>query len=185
MRYVLDIDQITSLSSKAGIRSLAELCKKAKINKNSITPYIKGERSPFTQVVLDIAEALNTPALSLISTGEDKVIKEIKTRLAPLLEDSMGIFLFGSRARKSNKKFSDIDIGVTGGVNKIDFQNFVSFKSKVDDAFDDYHLSVNLINLDMAPLDFSLNIKEDLVYISGNNNSASYFQGYLSGRKEN
>ena len=185
MSYLLDLDKITLLSADSGLRSLAELCKKAKINKNSITPYIKGERSPFTQVVLDIANALNTSPLDLVSTGEDKITKEIKSRLAPLLEESVAIFLFGSRARKTNKKFSDIDIGVTGGINKIDFETFSLFKSRVDDAFDDYHLSVSLVNLDIAPLDFLVNIENDLVYFNGYKNSASYFQGYLSGRKEN
>ncbi len=189
MRYQLDIDKISRLSADLGINSLAELSKKAKINKNSITSYIKGLRSPFTQVVLDIADALNTPALNLVRTAEDEVERELKARLAPLLDGlldgSVAILLFGSRARKDNKKFSDIDIGVTGGSTKLDFGTYSIFKSKVDDAFDSYHLSINLVNLDMAPLDFLLNIQQDLVYVCGDNNSASYFRGYLSGRKEN
>jgi len=183
--FHLNISKIESLGQQLGISSMAELCKRADINKNSITPYIKGERAPFTQVVLDISEALGVSPMELVSSGEDEVLQCVRNLLLPLLEIDTAVLMFGSRARKSNKKFSDIDLGVTGGAHKLDFDNYSLLKSKADDALDNYHLSVNLVNLDIAPLDFLINIEPDLLYICGNKSSATYFQGYLSGRKEN
>jgi transcriptional regulator with XRE-family HTH domain len=185
VNFVLDVEKLKAFSRKAGIQTIGELCEKANIHKNSITPYLKGERSPFTQVVLDIAAALRVSAQDLVGVGEDHIVTDLRSRLGTLMESGWSLFLFGSRARGSEKKFSDIDVGVTGGKVKLSFSDFSIFKSKAEDAYDNYPLSLNLVNLDMAPADFLLNIEPDLTFICGNEISSAFFLGYVYGRKEN
>ena len=70
------------------------------------------KRSPFTRVVMDISKALNVPAVELIETEQDSLVSELQQMLAPLTPPGQAIFLFGSRSRKTAKKFSDIDVGI-------------------------------------------------------------------------
>lgn len=183
--FLIDFSKLRLLGEKIGARNLSEICSLAGINKNSITPYVKGERSPFASVVLRLSEALEVSPLDIIvSSDEDEVISYIKKQIKEALDDSEVVFLFGSRARGDHKKFSDIDLGITGGKSQTDFSRFVTLKSNIDDKFDNYHLTINLVNLDMAPLDFLLQIEADLLYLCGNEKSAAYFQGSLNARKE-
>jgi transcriptional regulator with XRE-family HTH domain len=182
--FTIDFPKLRSLGLKKGARNLSEICSLAGINKNSITPYVKGERSPFASVVLRLSEAFDVSPLDIIiGSDEDEVISFSRKKFKEALDESEVVFLFGSRARGDHKKFSDIDVGITGGSSKTDFSRFVALKSIIEDKFDNYHLSINLVNLDMAPLDFLLQIEADLLYLCGNEKSAAYFQGYLNARK--
>lgn len=183
--FILDIEKIRIQAKKLGIQNLGELCKKANIHQNSITPYIQKKRSPFTQVVLDIANCLNMPATECICQSEDEVTVKVKQMIMTALNPEHAVFLFGSRARGSANKFSDIDLGITGGNKKITFEEFSKIKSGIDDLFDNFSLSIDLVDLDLAPLDFLVDIEKDLTFLCGNQNTANFFLGYINGRKEN
>ena len=185
MKYILDIDKIRQLGKRSGFNTLKDLCAEASVHYNSITPYIKKERSPFTQVVLDIASALKVSAKDLICKDEEREISSIISSLPPLLGPGQAIFLFGSRARGTQKKFSDVDLGITGGRDKMSFSLFCEIKSSIDDLFEDSPLSINLINLDLAPLSFLEEIEKDMRFICGDEKSANYFLGVIDGRKKN
>ena len=185
MNYVLNFDKLKNLCQSQGFSSLKALCAKANIHQNSLTPYIKRARSPFTQVVLDLATALNVPVIDLICINDDKEITQVKEVIAPFLPERCAVFLFGSRARGTQKKFTDIDLGITGGKDVLTFSRFSIIKSEIDDAFDNYPLSVNLTNLDIAPTDFIEEVARDLRFLTGDEKAAYYFLGYIDGRKEN
>lgn len=181
--YFLDIDKLKQVSKKAGINSLSELCRKANIHKNSITPYVKRKRSPFTQVVLDISRLLNIPVSELISSGTESALEEVRRTTTNIIREGHAVFLFGSRSRGTHKKYSDVDLGITGGKRKIEFEEFSKIKSEFDDRLDNFSLSINLVDLDLAPLDFLTNIEPDLKFFCGDISTANYFLGYLNGRK--
>lgn len=186
VQYFIDIDRVRQLAKAAGLNTLGALCEKAKIHRNSITPYIKGERSPFNQVVLDIASALKVPVTDILLSHEDKSIAALQRALSTVIEeDKQAVFLFGSRARKTERKFSDIDIGITGGKLPISFSSYSRIKSELEDHLDNFPLSLNFVNLDIAPFDFVSRIEKDLIFIAGSQIVANYFLGFIDGKKTN
>ena len=185
MSYLLDTAKVRALALEANIASLGALCDLAQIHRNSLTPYVKGERSPFTQVVLDIAKALGVPATDIIRQQDDENLLEAKDKFRSVLPAEHALFLFGSRARGDAQKYSDIDLGITGGKSPLGFSEFSRLKTKAEELFDSYPLSINLVNLDIAPDDFLFSISRDLQFFLGDEKTASFFMGYLYGRKKN
>ncbi len=186
MNYTLDIDRVKSLASNAGITSLTELCHKASVHPNSLTPYIKGTRSPLTQVVIEIAAALNVSAhLLLKGDGYDPLIYQIRQVVEEALPQARAAILFGSRARGTAKPYSDIDIGLTGGSKPISFPEFVRIETQIEERFEDFTHTIDLVNLDLAPYHFLTEIESDLKFLTGDDTVAAFFKGFLYGRKKN
>ena len=186
VKYVLSKELLQQYGERNGFRSFGEICEAANIHKNSLTPYLKGDRSPYTQVVLDLARVLNVAPSNLVDVKAGDVVYDLQTMILPIVEDKeLAFFMFGSRARRTEKKFSDIDIGITGGMNKLDFEKFVLLKSEIEDLFENYPYTLNIVNLDIAPDDFLLSIEKDLTFIFGNKECSQFFLGYVNGRKKN
>lgn len=186
VNYCLSKEKLMHFASKLGLRSINEICEAANVHRNSLTPYLKGDRSPYTQVMLDLAAALKvSPDDLIIKTSED-LVNELYRKISPLISDKqLALSMFGSRVRKTEMKYSDIDIGISGGRAKIDFDSFVLIKSQIEDEFDDYSYSLNIINLDMAPDDFLFSIEKDLTFLFGHKECFDYVLGYIDGRKKN
>ncbi|HMO17711.1 MAG TPA: nucleotidyltransferase domain-containing protein [Oligoflexia bacterium] len=186
MNFCLSKEKLLYFASKLGLGSFGGLCEAAKVHRNSLTPYLKGERSPYTQVVLDLASALKVSPDELIVEVSEDLGSQLYKRISPLIAGrTLAFFMFGSRARKTEKKYSDIDIGVSGGSARIDFESFVLLKSQIEDVFDDFPYTLNIVNLDMAPDEFLFSIEKDLTFLFGDKESSHYLLGYIHGRKKN
>lgn len=192
MNFYLNTEKLKKLANNRGL-SLTTLAEAAGVHRNSLTPYLSKSRSPYSQVVLDLANFLSIPPSELIDSENSDVLFSVANKLKILIEKEKkifkdiapAIFLFGSRARINYKKYSDIDIGITCGSFKCPDLDFLKLKEKVDQVFEDLYLSINLVNLDSAPQDFLEEIEEDLTLFVGSEFAAGVFMGAMYGRKEN
>ena len=75
--------------------------------------------------------------------------------------------LFGSRARGTDKKYSDFDIGIYCK-DKIDFAAYSKLLNLVGDWNENELSTVQLVNLNEADPDFLNEIRKDLIFLSGN-----------------
>jgi predicted nucleotidyltransferase len=91
--------------------------------------------------------------------------------------------LLGSRARGTDRKYSDWDIGVTGGRSPIATSLFLSLKIAVDDVTEDFVRGVDLINLDEAPLWFLKKIDYQPVFLAGSQSAFDFMCGIIDGVK--
>ena len=186
MDWVLNMERVKELAALRSIESQSELCELAGVHPNSLTPYAKGERSPITQVVTEVATVLGVSPISLIENNkQDSLVCDAQHKFEAILPADLALMLFGSRARKSARKYSDIDVGVTGGAKPISFSSYVKFQSQVEEQFENFSHTINLVNLDKAPQDFLLSIAPDLTFLCGSHTAAAFLQGYISGQKEN
>ncbi len=104
-----------------------------------------------------------------------KAVKEIIDNIVEFLKDPQfqveKIILFGSRAKKENKKFSDIDIAIVTK-QKLDIRTKRKIKDKIEELSGIY--SVDLIFLEQTSNEFKEIIKETGITIyekNRNNNS--------------
>lgn len=170
-------------------KSVLDLSKRRKIHRNTIQNYLSG-KDPFANAFISICHALDinpTDLISPISTTEAKLenISEILPIAADIAKssDDIAVILIGSRAKRTNKKYSDWDIGVTGGKNSIRGIDYLKLKGRVEELADDLPRNVQLINLDDAPAWFLREIDYLPIFLDGNNESFQYFMGVLNGVK--
>lgn len=104
-----------------------------------------------------------------------KAVKEIIDNIVEFLKDPQfqveKIILFGSRAKKEHKKFSDIDIAIVTK-QKLDIRTKRKIKDKIEELSGIY--SVDLIFLEQTSNEFKEIIKETGITIyekNRNNNS--------------
>ena len=74
--------------------------------------------------------------------------------------------LFGSRAKKKNKKYSDIDIGVYSrkGISHIEFLKILHFTKDIEEGIPYF---IDLANFNNADSDFLINISNSLTFLAG------------------
>jgi predicted nucleotidyltransferase len=66
-------------------------------------------------------------------------------------------YIFGSRSRGDNKKFSDLDLGYTSNV---DWKTLIKLEEEFEES--DIPYKVDLVNLDKSSAEFRESIKDDL-----------------------
>ena len=112
-----------------------------------------------------------------------ETIRQLTWVLEPLVNQFPDVcfILIGSRARGNEKKYSDFDIGVTGGTDSVSFKKHLRLQSQLDDLVEDSPYMFDLINLDAAPSWFFLDMDYDPSYIVGSRQRWKFFQGKLNG----
>jgi transcriptional regulator with XRE-family HTH domain len=188
MEYQISQEKLSQAMLSAGLTSISALADKAKVHRNSLAAYLSGKRSPFTGVMDAIASCLQVdPASLLTRTGSaSKWINAVKGALRPCLtnEPPRALFLFGSRARRTHKKYSDIDFAIAGGLHPLSSAEFLRLKETVAQASDDFPIMVDIVNLDQAPGDFLTSVAGDLRLIAGDQQVETYLKGLIDGIKK-
>lgn len=189
MGYTIDTTYFEHLLKNLGISSHSELAQQCGLHRNTLTPYVNGKRSIYTPAALAIAKALSITPLELL--GPNQTSSNLNDQLLKLIDpiisqhNNLNCCLFGSRSRGDYKKFSDFDLGLSMGEKKLETDQFLDIQIAVEDAVDDFPVSINLVNLDHAPRDFIRNIYRDLKFFSGNVNSFHFLKGKFHGFNEN
>lgn len=186
MRYVLSSKRITSLLRRRGIGSIEELARRTRLHRNTLRPYLRGERDAFAGPVMQIAEALGEDPMRLLeAAGGDAAA--VEPRVADLLHrlatahPALTFVLIGSRARGNAKEFSDYDIGVSGGRTPLDSRAYLRLKSQIEDLAEDLPWSIDVVNLDQAPAWFLRGIDYEPRYLAGDIEAAMHLKGVLHG----
>jgi predicted nucleotidyltransferase len=176
--------------SKMGVSSLSALSKLSSVHRNTIYPLVNGVTSPFSESFLSICRALNVSPFELISEAESDELKMIKDGLKRILtllnqnSNQIAFFLYGSRANQTAREFSDYDIGMTGGENRISWRYFLDAKEILDSHCEDLPVKVSLLNFDEAPNSFLDDFNSKMQFLLGNKESFYFFRGLLNGRAE-
>ena len=107
-----------------------------------------GRRSSFTEVIKQ------TVGKQLTITKMDKDIKNYITAFVDLIDENphtLGVILFGSLAKNSFTKFSDIDLAVITDSNFIDYFDYLNKKRKEVNPYQDILIKRGL-SLYISPL---------------------------------
>jgi predicted nucleotidyltransferase len=174
-----------------GISSLQALGKKSGLHRNTLYPLMRGERSPFSSSYLRLCQTLGVSPIELLEEPAGSALDVIGAALQRGIEtfdpgrQSLAFCLFGSRATGKAKRFSDYDVGVTGGERPLDSKLFLKIKEYLLSACDDLAVKVDLVNFDQAPLSFVLDFDSPLSFIAGYEGSMEYLKGKIDGLKAN
>lgn len=95
----------------------------------------------------------------------------------------LAFFLFGSLRRRRAKRFSDFDIGLTGGGEPLNASVFLRIQECVLRACEDSPVKVEIVDFDQALSGFILDFEGPLRFISGGRESFDYLKGKIDGLK--
>ncbi|MCP5464206.1 MAG: nucleotidyltransferase domain-containing protein [Deltaproteobacteria bacterium] len=141
-------------------------------------------QTPITSFVL-----LQVDPLALLVPENLLNIKHIE-EILPLLDSvcehwpGVAIFLFGSRACGKQKEYSDWDLGISSGSSSLDTKTFFSIQNLIDEKSENLPRSVDVVNLDQAPIWFLQNIQQSFVFLKGNVSAQQFFLGVMNGIKK-
>jgi predicted nucleotidyltransferase len=185
VKYCLNRDVFERLLKEKGYKNHTDFCKKSGLHKNTLQYYLSG-RDVFSSRLYDIATALDVDPKNLIARAGLNIenVQEIEPIIKTLSAYGLAVVLLGSRAKGKSKKYSDWDIGITGGRDGLGGRKFIRLRSTVQDLAEDLPRKVDLVNLDSAPVWFLTSIDYDLVFLGGNKLAYNYFKGVLDGIKK-
>lgn len=182
--YTLDFNYLQARCSELKIDfSASALAKISKIHRNSLSHFINGKLSPYSKVILKLAVALKIEPEKLIKkkleNNFDEAVSALINNTKELFEENQNIafLLIGSRAKRKFKPLSDIDLGITGGINKLNTEQFLLLYNRVKELNDDLKWKVDVVNLDIAPNWFFKEMNYSPKFISGNKEAFSYISG--------
>jgi hypothetical protein len=188
MKIKIDKVKLEQCMASSGVNSFSALAIASGLHRNTIYPYVRGELSPFTEAYLSICKALDTAPMSLLSEETSDDLKEIIETLKKVTNRStrnnckIGAFLYGSRVTGKARKYSDYDIGLTGGEVPLFWQDFLDIKEQCDSSFDNLPVKISILNFDEAPSSFFDDFDSPVKYLCGDYASFSFFKGSLYGR---
>jgi predicted nucleotidyltransferase len=185
-RYQINTNLIQKELIKQGFKNLNDFLSIKKINRMTFYNYLKGQGGPIAEPYYEICRHLHVDPLWLLQPQKKAKqaagIQELAEKIARK-DCRFAIGLFGSRAKKTAKKYSDWDIGITKGPQGLSAHEYFSLKTFVSDLVDDWPQSVDVINLDQAPPWFLKGIDYKPIFLGGNQESWIFFEGVLYGTK--
>ena len=191
MEYHIDRERFHELIKQKGFAGPSAFSRAAGIHRNTILGYLNGTKSVFADALIRITDYLGVDPLNLIVSksiepAAENELKELKKIIAKIQNSNPDccFMLLGSRASGKAKKFSDWDIGITGGSKPIQSSPYLKMKEELEAATDDFVRGVDLINLDQAPIWFYQGIDYQPAYLMGNLDIYNYFRGVLDGIKK-
>jgi len=133
MKYIFNNQVFNNRLKEQGFKSISDFARSSGVHRNTLFNYLKNRRSPLSTSLIDISAALNISPLELIKKEDDsllsRTVKLVTEALTASLNDlKAALVLFGSRARETQTKFSDIDFGITGGDKPIESFNYLKIK---------------------------------------------------------
>ena len=182
--YIIDNDRFQEALQKAGYRTIQQLAQKLSIHRNTIHHFLAGA-PVFPESISKIFSALGVEPFEILKrTRKDYGVDLIAVLTDALLETkgNMCIVLFGSRARGSNKKFSDFDLGVYSR-DGMDHREYLKLLTCKDDNAEDLPVTVDLVNLNRADKDFLGSIGTDMRFIGGRLSDWLKLKGSVCGQK--
>lgn len=196
----LNTQKLKSALESRGLNSFTELANISGIHRNTLYPYLRGEKSIYSPTILQISNFLKIDPIEFCDSSDKSIIPEIKSIAENLISQfsnqypSLAIVLFGSRAKGNAKKYSDFDLGVTNGRKDITYKDFLSMKEHISNLADDLIYKVDLVNLDSAPEWFLSNLllidkageEKGIILISGSPDTYHFLNGriYEASKKE-
>ena len=167
--YSLDMTKLSALLNERGYQGgFSALAKKIGVHRNTIGHFSAGN-SILPKSLQKLFELLNVDGREFIQFESDgyKIdsIAFVVDAIAKKYQDCC-VVLFGSRARGTNKKFSDFDLGVFSS-NGLDSNVFTALIDVVEKVTEDFPIIVQLVNLNRAEPEFLKAIAQDIKFLGG------------------
>lgn len=171
LNFIIHGEKIALAMKAKGIHTIEELSKQLNVHRNTILPYLSGQRA--------LPDCLDRMLKLLDIAPGDAIVKNVKSKIQPGLEISPLIsqlvtsqpknayVLFGSRAKRTNKKYSDYDIGIYR-INNLPFSELSKLIDLTEEWKSNKSYDVNVTNLSLADIDFLHNIQNDWIFLGGN-----------------
>lgn len=190
--YRFDERKLRAVVAARGFANFGEVLKKAALHRNSLNEYLEGGRSVFSTVTRKICGILDCDPTSLLVRRDVSVGREPTAEALKKLLDSLAgaysntcFFLVGSRAKGTNRQFSDWDIAVSAGPQRLPVSNYLTIKSELEDGVENFPVEVDLINFDEAPRWFLSSIDYQPKFLAGDEKVFSHAIGVIHGARKN
>ena len=165
--YVLNINQIKKTLHARGYSGLKPFLERIGLHRNTLDRYVRG--APVLPVSIEKAlAALEIPIEQAICMHyqEEKLSIDSLVTSIHTSYPQVSIFLFGSRARKSARKYSDFDIGVYSQ-SGISFSQYLAILEQKENYEEHAPEKIDCVNLNLAEKDFLLSVVPDLRLLAG------------------
>ncbi len=187
MNYRIDLKKFKKSLLEAGYKSVLDFSQKTKIHRNTLQGFLAG-KNVFISSFVALASHLKKDPLELVATDNSlpskiQDIHELNEVISCLAkkDKKMALVLLGSRARGNAKQYSDWDLGVFRYPDPLSGREYLKLKREVEEVSENLVRKVDLINLNQAPLWFLRDIKNDVIFLAGLQESFLYLKGMLDG----
>lgn len=144
---------------KRGFHSAGQFCKQIGIHRNTFSGYLSGKSvlQPTAQQILDYLQLDHLAAFEIKQTLplNDDFINSLNPVVDALVHSApwASFVLFGSRAKGSSQKYSDVDLGVVGPT-RLSTQQWSHLRNVLDDVSENYPFAFDLVDLRRASPEF-------------------------------
>lgn len=167
--YILDKHKLKSKAQLRGYPSFVALTEKLGIHRNTLNYYL-GAKPIFPEAISKVLAILEVEPQEVISNTvlKQPEFPELVDLVDQLLEKypPICVTLFGSRAIKQNRTYSDYDIGLYAA-RGIPTDKYLNLKSLVSDFEEHNAQRIDLLNLELADHEFLSNIAPQLKFLGG------------------
>lgn len=188
MKYIVADKILRTRLVELGYKNISDLASKSHIHRNTLLKLLNG-KDVFSNAFAKLSTVLRIDPIELLTPAPSlnqniDYFEEIGGIISRLVEQDkdLAIFLLGSRARGTAKKYSDWDIAVFRYPAPLTGVEFLKLKSDVEDQGEDLVRMVDLVNLNQAPNWFLENLmNHKILFLNGSAESQAYFIGVLDG----
>ncbi len=172
MELVVNREVFESALKERGFSSLGELAADLKLHRNTVSQYFNG-KSVLPEALSRVLERLRVNPLRALEERRTGVpVDESLALLAPLVTrlanqfPHYAFFLFGSRARGTARKYSDVDIGILAS-GALSISELSEIREVVDEVSEDWPVLVDLLDIARAEPAFIANVRRDAIFLGG------------------
>ena len=184
-KYTLKSELVLEKVRIKGFKSLADVATHIGLHRNTLSNFIKGA-PVFPKSLTQLFSFLEIDGRRFISllNGRDS-----EHTVAPIVDALAAhssrccIVLFGSRARGTQRAFSDFDLGIFA-VNAIEHSHYLDMVELVDSMSEDFPYKVQLVNLNNDDRHFMNEIRHDIKFLGGSMSAWIKLQGAVDERSE-
>jgi predicted nucleotidyltransferase len=169
---ILNKGAVDAAMHQRGIKTYSELTKILGCHRNSLSSYLCG-KPVVPEVVESLISALGLAVSDALMQQPSLVSRGLPKELLPVVENlvrqnpELSFMLFGSRARGTHRKYSDVDLGVKGA-GPVTLEVWSKIRDAVESATEDAPWTVDVVDLGRAPSSFIQGIRSQLVFLGGN-----------------
>lgn len=168
---VLNRNIFEAALEREGFSSIGELCSILKIHRNSVSRYLSG--APVLPKVLEaIFERLKINPLTALEVARKptaETLPELNSIVGAIVRalPDAAVILFGSRAKGTARRYSDIDLGILSK-EPLSIGQLSNIRETVEKAAEDLPYQIDLVDLARADETFLDGIRGSAQFIGGN-----------------
>lgn len=168
--YRINEEKLKDLIKARGYENIKAFAHKIGIHRNSIHQYLSG-KSVFPKNLDLIMDRLGISPFEIIEKVEQNDVHSVLP-VSPYVDEmslkfpEVTFILFGSRAKLTNHKYSDWDIGVYS-LKGIDHETFIKMKIASRDLEDRTPFMIDLVNINSAPEHFLKESSKSWCFLAG------------------